>query len=55
MNLPPLPPPSFLLKWRGDEGRYLVSEPNIGNTDVYTAEQMEAYARAAIAAAKEST
>ena len=55
MNLPPLPPPSFLLKWRGDEGRYLVSVPYIGYTDVYKAEQMEGYARAAIAAAKVST
>lgn len=40
MNLPPLPDPSFKLVWRSDEARYLVSKPNIGSTDVFTADKM---------------
>lgn len=40
----PLPEPAFHLKWR--DGAYYVSEPNIGNTDCYTTEQVIAYADA---------
>ncbi|HEY5851982.1 MAG TPA: hypothetical protein VIT62_14605 [Lysobacter sp.] len=35
-----LPLPAFRLTWRG--GAYYVSEPSIGNTDCYTAEQLHA-------------
>lgn len=43
-----LPGPAFQLKWR--DGAYYVSEPNIGNTDVYTADQMRAHAAQELAA-----
>lgn len=38
-----LPEPAFRLKWK--HGAYYVSEPNIGDTDCYTAEQMQAALR----------
>lgn len=37
-----LPEPAFRLRWKGAEGRYTVSEPNIGDTDCYTADQLRA-------------
>lgn len=40
-----LPEPAFRLKWRN--GMYLVDKPSIGDTDVYTADQL----RTAVAAA----
>lgn len=46
-ELPPLPEPAFRLKWVG--GEYKVTKPNIGNTDVYTADQL----RAAVLAERE--
>lgn len=42
-----LPEPAFKLYWRGDLAAYKVSKPNIGDTDVYTADQL----RTAVAAA----
>lgn len=47
-NLPPLPEPAFRLKWR--DGAYKVTKPHIGDTDVYTADQL----RAAILQERES-
>jgi DNA-binding phage protein len=41
-DAPELPEPAFRLKWKG--GAYYVSEPNIGDTDCYTADQMRAIA-----------
>lgn len=35
-----MPEPAFKLTWRGDLARYFVSKPNIGNTAVYTADQV---------------
>ena len=46
-----LPEPSFRLVWLSDRAVYKVTKPNIGNTDVYTAEQMHAYASSAVEAA----
>lgn len=37
-----LPPPAFRLKWVSRLAAYYVSEPNIGDTDCYTADQMRA-------------
>jgi hypothetical protein len=37
-----MPEPAFKLTWRGDLARYFVSKPNIGNTDVFTADQVRA-------------
>ena len=50
-DLPPLPEPAFRLKWV--DGAYKVTKPNIGNTDVYTAAQVEAVRRAAVLAERE--
>ena len=47
-KLPLLPLPDFQLVWIG-RALYKVTKPNIGDTDVYTAEQMQAYARQALA------
>lgn len=35
-----LPEPAFKLSWIGDKAEYRVSKPRIGNTDVYTPEQV---------------
>lgn len=35
-----MPEPAFKLTWRDDLARYFVSKPNIGNTDVFTADQV---------------
>jgi hypothetical protein len=35
-----MPEPAFKLTWRGDLARYFVSKPNIGNTAVFTADQV---------------
>jgi hypothetical protein len=35
------------LRWDGERAAYFVNEPGIGNTDVYTADQMHAYAKSA--------
>ena len=44
------PEPSFKLRWHDDGARYTVSKPNIGDTDVFTADQLrEAYAAGAAA------
>ena len=50
--LPPLPDPEFWLRWAEGRGGYQfkVNRPAIGDTDCYTAEQMRAYARAALSA-----
>jgi hypothetical protein len=53
IKLPPLPDPSFELVWLQDRGLYKVTKPNIGDTYVYTADQMQAYAIAAIEAYKQ--
>ena len=58
MNLPPLPEPSFRLRWSGAQGRYTVSTPDIDSQDCYSAEAVRAYAAEAVrvalaAAAKE--
>lgn len=45
----PLPEPAFRLLWKN--GEYKVSKPNIDDTDAFTAEQMQAYADACVAAA----
>lgn len=37
-----LPEPAFRLRWDGASASYRVSKPNIGDTDVYTAEQVRA-------------
>ena len=37
-----LPEPEFRLKWK--DGAYYVSKPSIGDTDVFTADQMREYA-----------
>jgi hypothetical protein len=42
MNEYKLPEPEFQLKWHSSPAAYRVSKPNIGDTDVYTAEQMQA-------------
>lgn len=42
-GLPELPAPDFMLRWDSMRAAYYVSRPNIGNTDVYTADQMRAY------------
>jgi hypothetical protein len=44
-----LPPPAFHLFWRADQAAYKVDVPSIGDTDVYTADQMREYALAATA------
>lgn len=44
-SMPALPEPSFQLVWLGDRAVYKVTKPNIGNTDVYTADQLRAYAQ----------
>ena len=54
-NLPPLPECAFELRWDAERTGYFVSKPSIGDTNVYTADQMQAYARAAIDAAIRST
>jgi hypothetical protein len=41
-SFPELPSPAFRLCWKPLEGRYTVNKPNIGDTDVYTAEQVRA-------------
>lgn len=46
-DLPPLPEPAFRLLWK--YGEYRVTKPNIGDTDVYTADQL----RAAVLAERE--
>ena len=46
-DLPPLPEPAFRLLWK--HGEYRVTKPNIGDTDVYTADQL----RAAVLAERE--
>ena len=51
-ELPPLPTPEFLLKWV-DGSEYRVTRPNVGDTDVFTADQMREYARAVERAAYE--
>ena len=43
-----LPEPAFRLKWK--DGAYYVSKPSIGDTDVFTAEQMREYAKKAVEA-----
>lgn len=50
-ELPPLPEPQFQLKWLPNSSTYHVTKPNVGNTDVFTADQMRDYARQAVAAA----
>lgn len=35
-----MPEPAFQLRWHDIAARYTVSMPNIGNTDVFTADQM---------------
>ena len=45
-----LPEPEFQLKWHSSPAAYRVSKPNIGDTDVYTAEQMQAAYAAGLAA-----
>jgi hypothetical protein len=42
-----MPEPAFKLTWRGDLARYFVSKPNIGNTAVYTADQVREAMQAA--------
>lgn len=42
-----MPEPAFKLTWRGDLARYFVSKPNIGNTDVFTADQVREVIHAA--------
>lgn len=37
--------PAFKLRWDGERAAYFVNTPGIGNTDVYTADQMRAYAK----------
>lgn len=37
-----LPAPAFRLRWHAVGARYTVSEPNIGDTDCYTADQISA-------------
>jgi hypothetical protein len=37
-----MPEPAFKLRWHAQDARYTVSKPNIGDTDVYTADQMRA-------------
>jgi hypothetical protein len=53
-GLPELPEPEFLLRWDSQRAAYYVSKPQIGDIDVYTADQMRAYAQAAIAKSRES-
>jgi hypothetical protein len=48
--LPPLPSPDFRLWWNSAAAAYKVNKPNIDEADVYTADQMRAYALAALAA-----
>lgn len=43
MKMPELPKPEFKLLWKS--GEYKVTKPSIGDTDVYTADQMLAYGR----------
>ena len=45
-----LPEPEFQLKWHSSPAAYRVSKPNIGDADVYTAEQMQAAYAAGLAA-----
>ena len=52
VELPPLPAPDFRLKWVGGS-EYKVTKPNIGDTDVFTADQMREYGRACESAAYE--
>lgn len=40
---PELPEPSFTLRWHSVRAAYTVSEPNIGDTRCYTADQLRAY------------
>jgi len=46
-KLPPdlealMPEPAFKLTWRSDLARYFVSKPNIGDTEVFTPDQVRA-------------
>ncbi len=43
--MPPLPEPSFQLVWLTGRAVYKVTKPNIGDTDVFTSDQMHAYAQ----------
>lgn len=43
---PALPEPTFKLWWDSKNARYTVSKPNIGDTDVFAADQMRAYGEA---------
>ena len=52
-DLPPLPEPAFRLLWK--HGEYRVTKPNIGDTDVYTAAQVEEIRRAAVLAERLAT
>jgi len=57
MGLPPtvteLPEPAFRLRWNGTRAAYFVNKPDIGDTDVYTADQM--YVALALSPPKERT
>jgi hypothetical protein len=52
-QLPQLPEPHFTLRWYPASAVYKVSKPNVGTEDCYTADQMRAYAIAAVAAERE--
>ena len=52
MNDLMLPEPAFRLKWK--DGAYYVSKPSIGDTDVFTADQMREYAKKAVEAEREA-
>lgn len=45
-----LPEPAFTLRWDDHGGQYKVCKPGINYAECYTADQMRAYARAALAA-----
>lgn len=42
-TIPPLPNESFRLTWSDARAAYYVDKPRIGDTDVYTKEQVEDY------------
>ncbi len=42
-DLPVVPKESFRLIWDDNRSAYYVSEPRIGDTDVFTKEQMDEY------------
>lgn len=42
-GLPHLPAPDFMLRWDSQRAAYYVSRPNVGDTSVFTADQMRAY------------